>query len=61
MDKSMKNLRLLIIAIFLVAAAIFLGDFFINRGHPYNDLVGAVSCLLVSAVFIVSSLRSSNK
>ena len=57
----MKNVRLLIIAIFLAVGAIFLGDFFISGNHPFSELAAGISCLFVSALFIVLSVRSSNK
>lgn len=57
----MKNVRLLIIVISLVGAAVFLGDFFINSGHPFYELGGGISFLLLSVVFIIEFVRSHKK
>ena len=52
-----KKLRLWLASIYLICAAIYLGDFFINGSHPFSEFGAAVSLLLFSTVIIVSVVR----
>ncbi len=53
----MKNLRLILVVIFLVCAAIFLGDFLIDSSRPFSALGAGVGCLIAGLALIVASVR----
>lgn len=57
----MKNIRLVATVIILICAIVYLGDFVINRDHPYAELGAGVSSLLLSIVLIVVSVKERKK